>query len=206
LRVVGQFLRQIRDNDIGHPQMGSVDPSPSILVSRLSTQEEVLDHLQDLTEILIDCIDGNSSVSFMPPIDRDQIERFWISTAYQVSASKLILLVARPSDDRTKPIVGTVSLVFPNAPNQPHRADVAKLLVRREARGRGVGTVLMREVEGQAKLHGKRLLTLDTAAGSDGPVLYGRLGWVEVGTVPDYAYNPDGSMCDTIFFYKKIAE
>ena len=101
-------------------------------------------------------------------------------------------------------IVGTVQLVDPSSENQPHRADVAKMLVRPSARGRGVGAALLAAVESLARRHGKTLLVLDTAT-PEADRLYARHGWRLVGEVPEYALFPDGRPCATRFYYKKLA-
>ena len=110
------------------------------------------------------------------------------------------MLVAR--DDQG--IVGTVQLQPSWAPNQPHRADVAKLIVHRRARGRGVARALMQELERRARERNLRLLLLDTCKGSPAERLYTSLGWTRMGEVPNFALNPDGSWCDTVFFYKQL--
>src|SRR5206468_1023757 len=92
------------------------------------------------------------------------------------------------------------------APNQPHRADVAKLIVHRRARGRGVARALMRAVEEHAREQSFTLLLLDTCKGSAAEKLYTSLGWRRVGEVPNFALNPDGSWCDTVFFYKEVGK
>ena len=102
-------------------------------------------------------------------------------------------------------LVGTVQLVAAVPPNQPHRADIAKLLVRRSARGRGVGRLLMERVEVEAKAAGKTLLVLDTVTGDAGERLYERLGWNRVGVIPNYALYPDGRPCSTTVFWKAPA-
>jgi ribosomal protein S18 acetylase RimI-like enzyme len=112
-----------------------------------------------------------------------------------------VLLVAE--DDRGE-IVGTVQAVLAQPENQPHRADVAKLLVHPRARRQGVAEALMREIETIAKAKGKTLLTLDTETGGVAERLYTRLGWTVSGTIPNYALLPYGGYCSTTIFYKAI--
>ena len=102
-------------------------------------------------------------------------------------------------------IVGTVQVILDQPENQPHRADIAKMLVHRRARGRGLGAALMRAAEEGARTAGKSLLVLDTATGSDAERLYRRLGWQRVGVVPDYALWPRGGLCATTFYYRRLA-
>src|SRR5205085_7071375 len=101
-------------------------------------------------------------------------------------------------------IVGTVQLGLDMPPNQPHRADIRKLLVHRAARRRGLGAALMAAAEDVARTHHRTVLVLDTATGSEAEQLYPRLGWQKVGVVPDYAHWPDGRRCGTTFFYKRL--
>jgi GNAT superfamily N-acetyltransferase len=111
-----------------------------------------------------------------------------------------VLLAASDPDG----IVGTVQLVFAWPENQPHRADLEKMLVHRRARGRGIGAALMRAAEAGARAAGKTLLVLDTATGGEAERLYARLGWIRVGTIPGYALWPRGGLCGTTFYYRKL--
>ena len=161
-----------------------------------------VDHgrLPALSDILIDCVQGGASVSFMSPLTRERADAFWRDVARRVSERQVMLLVAE-LDGR---VVGTVQLCAAAAENQPHRADVAKMLVHRSARRRGVGAALMRGVEASAAEAGKSLLVLDTVTGGDGERLYARMGWTRVGVIPGYALFPDGAPCDTTVFYKRL--
>lgn len=154
-----------------------------------------------LADILIDCVAGGASVSFMHPLTRDKACDFWQSLRTDVAGGGRLLLVAGDASG----LVGTVQVVFASAENQPHRADIAKMLVHRRARSRGVATALMRAAEDAARAAGKTLLVLDTATGSDAERLYARLGWNVVGVVPDYALWPQGGLCATSFYYRKLA-
>ena len=155
-----------------------------------------------LAELLKDCVDGGASVSFMHPMTVEKALRFWRSVADGVARGDRALLVAEDSDGC---IVGTVQLILAQPENQPHRADVAKMLVHRRARRRGVAGRLMERVEIVARTEGKTLLVLDTVSGSDAARLYLRTGWQVVGEIPDYALMPDGPFCPTTIFYKAIA-
>ncbi len=156
----------------------------------------------ELADVLIDCVERGASVSFMPPLTRERAEAFWGDVAEGVAKDERILLAAE-IDGR---IVGTVQVVFAGAENQPHRADVAKMLVHGVARRRGLGETLMRAAESAALAAGKTLLVLDTVTGGDAERLYTRLGWVRVGVIPGYALWPDGRLCDTTVFFRRIGD
>jgi GNAT superfamily N-acetyltransferase len=159
--------------------------------------------VRQLAELLIDCVDGGASVSFMRPLAPERAQAFWQRVAAGVEAGERALLVA---EDDAGSIVGTVQVVLDQPENQPHRADVAKMLVHRRARRQGLGEALMRAAEGAAREHGKTLLVLDTVTGGDAERLYARLGWQRVGVIPDYALWPDGRPCATTVFYRRVAE
>ena len=156
----------------------------------------------ELSAILVDCVEGGASVSFMAPLARATADAFWQGVADGLDAGDRVLLVAE--DHRGGALLGTVQVVFARPENQPHRADVAKMLVRRSARRQGVGGRLMRAAEDAAPAAGRTLHVLDTVTGSDAERLYRRLGWTPVGAVPGYALWPDGRPCDTTFFYKAL--
>ncbi len=154
-----------------------------------------------LSAVLIDCVEGGASVSFMHPLTRGRADAFWQEVAARALAGQTELLVA----ERDGEVVGTVQLCHAMQENQPHRADIAKMLVHRRARRCGIGAALMRAVEARACAAGKTLLVLDTVTGWDGERLYARMGWTRVGVVPGYALFPDGGLCDTTIFYKRLA-
>jgi ribosomal protein S18 acetylase RimI-like enzyme len=153
--------------------------------------------LNGLVDLLFDAIEDNAGVSFMPGLTRIDAERWWTSV---LSPRRAIVLVARDAAD----VVGTVQLQPSWAPNQPHRGDVAKLIVHRRARRRGIGRALMEALEREAYAAGFTLLLLDTRKDDHPERLYSSMGWVRVGEVPDFALNPDGSMCSTVFYYKRL--
>lgn len=155
--------------------------------------------LDDLAEVLADCVAGGASVSFMAPFTREDATVYFRGVVEEVARGKTVLLGAR-LDGR---IVGTVQLGLDTPPNQPHRADVKKLLVHRGARRRGIGATLMQGIEAEARMRGRSLLVLDTASG-DAERLYRRGGWQPVGVIPDYALWPDGGFCDTTIFWKRV--
>src|ERR1700761_5312189 len=158
--------------------------------------------IQQLSDVLIDCVEGGASVSFMLPIARTTAVTFWQGVASQVTRGERILVVAEETGGG---IVGTVQVIFAQAENQPHRADVAKMLVHRRARRHGVGAALLAAAENAAREAGKSLLVLDTASG-DAERLYARLGWLRCGVIPNYALLPGGGFCDTTFFYRALRE
>jgi len=153
-----------------------------------------------LAEILVDCVEGGASVSFLAPLSLERAEAYWRGVVESADRGERALLVAR---DRGGAVWGTVQLVTSLPENQPHRADVAKLLVHRRARKTGAGELLMREVERVALSERKTLLVLDTAS-ADAERLYDRLGWTVCGVIPNYALNPDRSFCDTTVYWKSL--
>ncbi len=156
--------------------------------------------IHGLADVLIDCVEGGASVSFMHPLSRDHAMVFWRSVANDVAAGRRALLVAEDAAG----LCGTVQLNFALPENQPHRADLAKMLVHRRARRQGLGAALMRAAEATAVEFGKTLLVLDTMTGGDAERLYERLGWKRVGVIPDYALFPRGGLCSTTVFYRKL--
>lgn len=173
--------------------------SGETLVCRLSAEEAVA-HVSDLARVLVDCVEGGASASFMLPFTQADGEVFYAKVAAGVKAGERILLAAFIDGL----LVGTVQIVTAVPNNQPHRADVAKLLVIRSARGRGVARKLMEAVEDAASAAGKTLLVLDTVTGGDAERLYERLHWVKVGIIPDYALFPDGRPTATTIFWKSL--
>jgi GNAT superfamily N-acetyltransferase len=156
--------------------------------------------IQELSDVLIDCVEGGASVSFMLPIARATAVAFWRDVAAGALRRERILLVAEDASGR---IIGCVQLIFAQAENQPHRADIAKMLVHRRARRQGVGAALLAAAERAALGAGKTLLVLDTASG-DAERLYAKLGWQRCGIIPGYALLPGGGLCDTTFFYRAL--
>ena len=155
--------------------------------------------LEGLADVLIDCVEGGASVGFMLPIARATALGFWQAVAADVARGTRALLVAEDAHG----VVGTVQLVYDLPENQPHRADLSKMLVHRRGRRRGIGAALLRAAEDVARSRGTTLLVLDTA--NDGAErLYARQGWQRVGVVPGFALMPDGAPCDTTFLYRRL--
>jgi GNAT superfamily N-acetyltransferase len=169
----------------------------SVQIRRLMTATDA--EIRGLAEVLIDCVLGGASVSFMSPLSLDKAIAFWGGVAAQLAEGRRALLIAEDAQG----IVGTVQLVFDLPENQPHRADLSKMLVHRRARRQGVGEALLGAAEGIARDNGKWLLVLDTASG-DAERLYARAGWIRVGVVPGFALWPEGGLCDTTFFYRTL--
>jgi GNAT superfamily N-acetyltransferase len=157
--------------------------------------------IEQLAEVLIDCVEGGASVSFMAPLTADRARVFWQGVADSVGRAERCLIVA---DDDRGSIVGTVQVILAQPENQPHRADVAKMLVHRRARRHGLGEALMRAAEAAARRAGKTLLVLDTAS-ADAQRLYERCGWQRSGVIPDYALLPQGGYCATTYYFKRLA-
>ena len=172
----------------------------TVLIRRL-TGEEAYRRNSSLADILIDCVEGGASVSFMAPLSREKAETFWRDVAAGVGRGERALLVAE--DAVTNITVGTVQVVFGQPENQPHRADVAKMLVMRRARNRGIGGMLMSAAEQAARASGRTLLVLDTGS-DEAKRLYERMGWTRVGEIPGYALWPDGRPCATTYYYKSL--
>ncbi|HEY4974587.1 MAG TPA: GNAT family N-acetyltransferase, partial [Steroidobacteraceae bacterium] len=149
------------------------------------------------------CVEGGASVSFMWPLARDKAMAFWIDVLDSARRGERLVLVAE--ERASGAIVGTVQVVFAAPENQPHRADVAKMLVARWARRCGLGAALMQAAERAAREAGRRLLVLDTVTDGDAERLYARLGWQRVGVIPHYALWPNGGLCDTTYFYKTLS-
>lgn len=170
----------------------------AVEIRRLAA-DDVHEHVDGLAEVLHDCVTGGASVSYMAPFTPEAARAAFTGFADDVAAGGRILLAAF-LDGR---VVGTVQVVFAQPPNQPHRADVAKLLVHRAARGHGVGRLLMERAEREALAEGRWLLVLDTASPA-AERIYRSLGWQELGVVPDFALLPEGGYCDTIFFWKRL--
>lgn len=156
--------------------------------------------LAGLCDVLIDCVEGGASVNFMWPMTRAKAERYWQGVASSLERGERALIVAE--DDRGE-IMATAQAVWAPQENQPHRADISKMLVRRNARRHGVGARVLAEAERAAHDAGRTLLVLDTAS-AEAERLYARAGWQRVGTVPRYALLPDGPFCQTVIFYKDL--
>ena len=189
---------------VGQPSSESAGRSPSGPMAGEAVRVVRVDRLDDelahgLAALLVDCVEGGASVSFMHPLSPDRAVAFWRQIGAAVEAGERVLLVAEDADG----VVGTVQLVLDQPENQPHRADLSKLLVHRRARGRGVGADLMLAAERAARECGKTLVVLDTA-NPTAERLYERLGWQRCGVIPDFALLPHGGLCPTTIFYRQL--
>ena len=162
-------------------------------------KDAILECADELADVLLDCIAGGASVSFMAGMPKAEAVAFFRNAAAAAGKGGLVLFAARLQGR----IVGTVQLGLDMPPNQPHRGDIRKLLVHRSARGRGIGAALMARAEAEAKSRGRTLLVLDTADDSAAR-LYERGGWVRAGIIPGYALWPGGGLCDTVIFWKQL--
>ena len=170
--------------------------SPAWTLRRLHALDS--EQIEELADVLIDCVEGGASVSFMLPLSRDRALAFWRRVAQGVATGERALLVAEDALG----ICGTLQLVLDLPENQPHRADLAKMLVAHRGRRQGLGAALMRAAESLGRECGKTLLVLDAVTGGDAARLYERLGWVRVGDIPGYALMPRGKFCSTTVFYR----
>jgi GNAT superfamily N-acetyltransferase len=157
--------------------------------------------IQGLSDVLIDCVEGGASVSFMLPMSRAKAEAFWHRTAEMLARGERVILVA---EDAAQRIVGTVQVILHQPENQSHRADIAKMLVHRRVRRQGVGAALLAAAEHSALSAGKTTLVLDTVTGGDAERLYARQGWQVCGQIPNYALWPDGRLCATTVLFKLL--
>jgi ribosomal protein S18 acetylase RimI-like enzyme len=170
---------------------------PEIEIKALSASPEIIDAL---SEILIETVANGGSVSFMHPLDLATAEAFWRGALAAAARGERIVLGAFDGEI----LAGTVSLLLDCPPNQPHRAEIAKMMTRPSRRGRGVATALMRAAEALASKRARTLLTLDTAAEDGASGLYEKLGFTLAGTIPDYALKPHGGLTGTMVYWKRI--
>lgn len=154
----------------------------------------------ELAEVLSACVESGAGVSFMLPFPPAAAAEFWRGLTPRVADGTILVLAARNGGR----IDGTVQLQLVSIPNQPHRAEVAKMLVHRRARRQGLGALLMQAAEQLGREHGKTLLVLDTSS-ADAERLYARLGWTRLGVIPGFALLPDGALCGTTYFYRAVA-
>jgi GNAT superfamily N-acetyltransferase len=173
--------------------------TPAVTLRRLDG-DEAMRAIDALSDLLIDCVAGGASVGFLSPLSRERAQVFWHGVAAAVARAERLLFVAE--DDRG--IVGSAQLVLAQPDNQPHRADVSKMLVHRRARRRGIARQLLAAIDDAARDCGKHVLVLDTVTGSAADRLYSDSGWQRVGEIPQYALMPDGAYCATTYFYKHL--
>jgi ribosomal protein S18 acetylase RimI-like enzyme len=153
-----------------------------------------------LSEILIETVAAGGSVTFMPPLAPETAAAFWDGALAAAERGERILLGAFEDGG----LISTVSLLLDCPQNQPHRAEIAKMMTRPSWRGRGAGSALLREAERLAIARGRTLLTLDTAEDEGASGFYQKLGYTLAGTIPDYAFKPHGGLTGAMFYWKRI--
>ncbi|TGQ94248.1 GNAT family N-acetyltransferase [Mesorhizobium sp. M8A.F.Ca.ET.208.01.1.1] len=169
----------------------------TIEIGPLSASRETL---AMLTDLLVETVAAGGSVSFMHPLAAEAARAFWETSLAAAARGERMVLGAWDGGA----LVGTVTLLLDCPPNQPHRAEIAKLMTSVEYRGRGVGTRLMRAAERLAAEKGRTLLVLDTAAEEGASGLYEKLGFILTGEIPDYALKPHGGLTGTLIYWKRI--
>lgn len=173
--------------------------TPMVRIRRLDVVGE--HEIAALSDVLIDCVEGGASVSFMWPMTRAKAETFWRGVASSIARGERAVMIAEAPNGE---LIGTVQVIWAQPENQPHRGEVSKMLVHRRARRGGVGAALLTAAEQCARAAGKTLLVLDTAS-DDAERLYVRCDWERSGIIPNYALFPDGAPCATTVFYKALA-
>jgi ribosomal protein S18 acetylase RimI-like enzyme len=156
--------------------------------------------LAQLSELLVEVVAQGGSVSFMHPLPVQEASTFW-SLALAAAARGERAVLGAWTGQR---LVGTVTLLLDTPPNQPHRAEIAKMMTRVSQRGQGVAAALLREAEALAQVRGKTLLVLDTASDGGAAGLYRKLGYTLAGEIPDYALKPHGGLSGTLIFWKRL--
>jgi acetyltransferase len=157
----------------------------------------------ELDTLLRDAVGHGASIGFTLPLAGTEVADYWRKVATEVAGGHKLLFAALDEEDR---LVGCAQLAMEARSNGRHRAEVQKVLVRADCRGRGIGAALMRQVEAAARARGRTLLFLDTSEGEGGAVkFYERLGYSHAGGIPDYATDPDGRLQPNVIFYKRLA-
>ena len=181
---------------VGGPSR-SIGSSSPVVVRRVAATETAL--IEPLGDLLIDAVHSGASIGFLAPVSRETADRYWHGVFASLSGA-LRLWVA----EQDGAVVGTVQLALCEKDNARHRAEVQKLLVLRAARGNGVATLLMGELEAEARRRGRSLLFLDTLLASHAEEVYRHLGWSRAGEIPDYATTPDGELFPTVLYFKQL--
>ncbi|MEE1753895.1 GNAT family N-acetyltransferase [Streptomyces sp. SP18CS02] len=168
----------------------------------LLTAGQIRDRAGDgLAALLVDAVDGGASVGFLAPLEAAEAAAWWRAVADESERGDREVWACAGHDGR---LSGVITLVRPSLPNQRHRAEISKLLVHRDARGRGLGRRLLAAAERAAADEGRTLLVLDTETGSAAEGLYRRAGWTRGGTIPGYALDPAGVPRPTTYYYKPL--
>jgi GNAT superfamily N-acetyltransferase len=169
---------------------------------RVLSVEKARAAIPRLAEILIDAVAAGAGVSFLHPLSKVDAEAYWQNQIADVEAGKTFILVCE--EEKASTFAGTVMLQKAWAQNQPHRADVVKLLVHSNAQRKGVASALMLAAERKAVELGLKLITFDAVAGGGAEKFYRTMGYTPVGVIPGYAYSGNGKLDDTMFFYKAL--
>ena len=170
---------------------------PDIHIKALKASAEIQNALRD---ILIETVANGGSVSFMHPLAPEAADAFWRDSLTSADREERIVLGAFDGEE----LIGTVTLLLDLPPNQPHRAEIAKMMTRVSHRGRGVATALMHAAERMAAERGRTLLVLDTAVEDGASRLYEAPGFSLTGVIPDYALKPYGGLTGTMIYWKRI--
>jgi GNAT superfamily N-acetyltransferase len=176
--------------------------APAEIDVRRLSGGEARAQLDGLAAVLHDCVEGGASVSYMAPFSLGDARSAFEGFVAEAELGRRLVVAAFDAGE----LVGTVQVILELPPNQPHRGEIAKLLVRRSARRRGIARRLMERAEAEAVAEGKTLLVLDTVTGDPAEALYEGMGWTRVGVVPNFALYPDGRPCATTFFWKALAD
>lgn len=201
LRRKAQFLLHVQLRPLSTADDSSVNTQTAGAVN-VRLLEIIGEHeVAGLADVLVDCVAGGASVGFMWPLPHERAAAFWRGIARSAARGERLVYAAH---DAAGQIIGTVQVILKQPENQPHRGDLAKMLVHRRARRHGVGAALLDAAERGAQAAGKTLLVLDTVSGADGERLYARHGWQRCGEIPDYALWPKGGLCTTTVFYKRL--
>lgn len=170
----------------------------AITIRPLSPSPAVTDALATL---IIETVAGGGSVTFMHPLSPDEARAFWTGSLAAAEEGKRVVLGAFDGDD----LVGTLTLLVDCPPNQPHRAELAKMMTRPSHRGRGIATALIEAAETEARARRRSLIVLDTASDGGAGPLYERCGFLLAGEIPDYALKPHGGLTGTLYYFKQLA-
>ncbi|PHM36758.1 hypothetical protein Xmau_04122 [Xenorhabdus mauleonii] len=154
----------------------------------------------ELIELLHDCVESDASVGFIAPLENNEAAQYWQAVEADIASGHRLLLIALVSGK----IAGSVQLSLCKKKNGLHRAEVEKMMVHTRYRQRGIGKILMKELERLAKQHQRSLLVLDTRTNDPASTLYKKCGFIEAGRIPNFAINSDGTLAGTTYFYKLI--
>jgi GNAT superfamily N-acetyltransferase len=175
-------------------------PTPDAVEVRRLDGSGARSHLEGLAAVLRDCVEGGASVGYMEPFSQEDAVAAFEGFLAEAEHGRRLILAAFEDGS----VVGTAQVVLALMPNQPHRGEIAKVLVRRSARRRGIARSLMERAEHEARAEGKTLLVLDTVTGDPAEALYAGMGWNRLGVIPNFALYPDGRPCPTTFFWKAL--